>query len=254
MTKTALVTGASSGIGYEMVQLLARDGYDLILVARNEQRLQQIKEALPDRKVTVLVQDLSAPGAAESIDHRVREAQLNVDILVNDAGFGLVGAFYSLGLDVQMKMIQLNVAALTELTYRFLQDMRQNGGKILNVASTAAYQPGPFMAVYFASKAYVLSLTEALAEELNGTRVSVTALCPGPTHTNFGAVANAADIRMFARTMDAHVVAQIGYRALQKGKRVAIAGGMNRSGALAAKLLPSSWGAKAVRFVTGKKK
>lgn len=253
MGKTALVTGASGGIGYELVQLLARDGYDLILVARNKKRLQQIKEAMPERTVTIIAQDLGVPGAGKSIYNRVREQQLHADVLVNNAGFGLVGAFHSLALDRQMQMIQLNVAVLTELTYLFLQDMLHTGGKILNVASTAAYQPGPFMAVYFASKAFVLSLTEALAEELRGTSVSVTALCPGPTHTNFGVVAHAEDIKMFARTMNAQVVAQIGYRALKKGKRVVIAGSVNRTGTIAAKFLPSSWGAKAVRFVTHKR-
>ncbi|CAM3174442.1 SDR family NAD(P)-dependent oxidoreductase [Sporolactobacillus spathodeae] len=254
MTQTALITGASSGIGYEMVQLLAAEGYNLILVARNHVKLQEIKASLPNQQVVVIAQDLSLPGASKLVYDKVAELGLTVDVLINNAGFGRVGAFHALTLQEQMQMIQLNIAALTELTYLFLPDIKKRQGMLLNVASTAAFQPGPFMAVYFASKAFVLSLTEALAEELAGTGVHVTALCPGPTHTNFGKVAHAENIKMFARTMDAAVVAKKGWTALKSGKQVMITGAWNRVGAFAAKLLPSIVAVKAVRTVTRVKK
>ncbi|MDF2910013.1 MAG: family NAD(P)-dependent oxidoreductase [Sporolactobacillus laevolacticus] len=254
MGKTALVTGATSGIGYALTQLLAADGYDLILVSRNEEKMRSIKDALPERSVAIIQKDLSKQGAAKEVFDEVKKDGRSVNVLINNAGFGLVGAFDSLDTDLQNEMIQLNVTALTNLTSYFLPELKQHAGKILNVASTAAYQPGPFMAVYFATKAYVLSFSEALAEELSGSGVSVTALCPGPTHTNFGAIAHAEDIKMFSKTMDVNRVAKIGYQAMIKGKRVAIPGSINHAGVVAAKLLPRSWGAKAVRFVTGEKK
>jgi short-subunit dehydrogenase len=254
MTKTALVTGATSGIGNALTQLLAADHYDLILVSRNEEKMQAIKSELTDRSVTIIKKDLSQFHAAKEVFDEVKKDGLTIDLLINNAGFGLVGAFDSLPIERQNEMIQLNCAALTELTYYFLPDLRSKSGKIMNVASTAAYQPGPFMAVYFASKAYVLSLSEALAEELDKSGVTVTAVCPGPTHTNFGSVAQAENIRMFSRTMDAQSVAKIAYQATLKGKRVVVTGQLNHAGAIAAKLLPRRWGAKAVRIVTGTKK
>ncbi|MCO7125758.1 SDR family oxidoreductase [Sporolactobacillus shoreicorticis] len=254
MKKTALVTGASSGIGNALAERLATDHYDLILVARSKEKMEAMKAAWPALSVTVITKDLSKPGAAKEVYDEVKQIGLNVDLLINDAGFGLVGAFQSLPIERQSNMIQLNCTALTELTYYFLPDLRSSSGKIMNVASTAAYQPGPFMAVYFASKAYVLSLSEALSEELSGSGVTVTALCPGPTHTQFGAVAHAENIKMFSHTMDVAAVASIGYRALMKGKQVAITGSLNYAGAIAAKLLPRNWGAKAVRMVTKPKK
>lgn len=254
MTKTALVTGATSGIGNALAKLLAADHYDLILVSRNDEKMKKIKSELTDRSVTIIKKDLSQFHAAKEVFDEVKRDGLTVDLLINNAGFGLVGTFDSLPIERQNEMIQLNCAALTELTYYFLPDLRSKFGKIMNVASTAAYQPGPFMAVYFASKAYVLSFSEALAEELDKSGVSVTALCPGPTHTNFGSVAQAENIKMFSRTMDVQTVARIGYRAMMKGKQVVVTGKLNHAGTIAAKLLPRSWGAKAVRIVTGTKK
>ncbi|MFT8309553.1 MAG: SDR family oxidoreductase [Sporolactobacillus sp.] len=254
MNKTALVTGASSGIGYALAERLAADHYDLILIARSKEKLDAMKAAWPDLSVKVITKDLSKQGAAKEVYDEVKRAGLVVDLLINNAGFGLVGAFQSLPIEQQSNMIQLNCTALTELTSYFLPDLRSRSGKIMNVASTAAYQPGPFMAVYFASKAYVLSFSEALSEELNGSGVTVTALCPGPTHTQFGAVAHAENIKMFSRTMNVSDVASAAYRALMKGKRVIITGRLNYVGALAAKLLPRAWGAKTVRMVTGSKK
>ncbi|GGL48151.1 SDR family NAD(P)-dependent oxidoreductase [Sporolactobacillus putidus] len=253
MTKTALITGATSGLGYEFVKLFAADGYNLVLVARNAKKLDEIKETFTSTDVHYIAKDLSVPGAAKDIFEEIGREGLHIDVLVNNAGFGLLGAFDKLDIQQQLQMIQLNVAALTELTYYVLPGMRQKGGRILNVASTAAFQPGPCMAVYFATKAYVLSLSEALAEELGGTEVTVTALCPGPTQTRFGAVAKAEGTRMFSRTMDPGVVAGMGYRALMNGKRIVVAGGMNRFGTIAAKLLPSSWAAKAAKYVTEEK-
>ncbi|MET1249716.1 SDR family oxidoreductase [Sporolactobacillus sp. STCC-11] len=254
MTKTALVTGATSGIGNALAKLLAADHYDLILVSRDDEKMRAIKSELTDRSVTIIKKDLSQFHAAKEVFDEVKRNGLTIDLLINNAGFGLVGAFDSLPIERQSEMIQLNCAALTELTYYFLPDLRSKMGKIMNVASTAAYQPGPFMAVYFASKAYVLSLSEALAEEFDKSGVTVTALCPGPTHTNFGSVAHAENTKMFSRTMDVQTVARIGYRAMMKGKRVVVTGQVNYAGAIAAKLLPRRWSAKAVRIITGSNK
>ncbi|MCO7176186.1 SDR family NAD(P)-dependent oxidoreductase [Sporolactobacillus kofuensis] len=250
--KTALITGATSGIGYQLTELLAANGYDLILVARNEEKMLEIKAALPDHSVMVIKKDLSEQSAAKDVFQSVESAGLSIDVLINNAGFGLIGTFDTVPIEQQTQMIQLNVLALTELTAYFMPQLKRNKGRILNVASTAAFQPGPFMAVYFATKAFVLSLSEALAEELKGSGVTVTTLCPGPTSTNFGVVAHAEDIKMFSKTMDANRVAKIGYQAMMKGKSVVISGALNHAGAIAAKLLPRSWGAKAVRFVTKK--
>ncbi|MFT8871193.1 MAG: SDR family oxidoreductase [Sporolactobacillus sp.] len=250
MGETALITGASSGIGHELAHVLARAGYDLIVVARSAGKLEELKAALPERKVTVIIQDLAAPGAAQTVFRRVRELGLSVNVLINNAGFGLVGAFDTLEFAEQSDMIHVNVLALTQLTYLFLPELKKNSGKILNVASTAAFQPGPFMAVYFASKAYVLSLSRALAEELRGSGVTVTTLCPGPTHTQFGAVAHAEKTRMFAKTMDVRRVAATAFQAMLNGKVCVIPGTLNAAGAIGAKLLPAGVGAKVVRFVT----
>lgn len=254
MRKTALITGATSGLGYEFVQLLAKDQYDLIVVARNEEQLLSIKSKFPKLHVTTISKDLSKPGSVKEVVEEIREKQLQVDVLINNAGFGLLGKFDELNVEKQLEMIQLNISSLTELTHAFLPEMKKRkSGKIMNVASTAAFQPGPMMAVYYATKAYVLSFSEALVEELVGTEVSVTTLCPGATKTNFGSVANVEKTKMFSKAMDASTVAALGYTGMQKGKRVVITGSSNIIGATAAKFLPRSATAKIAKYVAGDK-
>jgi uncharacterized protein len=251
--KTALITGASSGFGYEFVKLFSRYNYDLILVARNIERLKEIRNEFPKSKITVIQKDLTIPNAVKELYHEIQTKGLSVDILVNNAGFGLLGEFDKLDVDMQINMIQLNVTVITELTHYVLQDMKQRGnGKILNVASTAAFQPGPLMAVYYATKAYVLSLSVALAEELKDSGITVTTLCPGPSKTNFAKVANMEKTKLFSRVMGADRVAQLGYTALMKGQRVVITGRLNKIAAYAAKFLPRSYVAKIAKAITRK--
>ena len=250
MTKTAVITGASSGLGLEFVKLFANDGYNLVVIARNEQKLLEIKQNYPTINVTVIPKDLSKPGAIREIVNELDMHQIQVDVLVNNAGFGLLGSFESLSIEQQLNMIQLNVSSLTELTYHLLPQLKKSKfGKILNVASTAAFQPGPNMAVYYATKAFVLSFSEALAEELKGDGITVTTLCPGATKTNFSSVAKVENTKMFSNAMDSDVVAQQGYDALMHGKGVVITGGFNKIGALAAKFLPRRTAAKVAKQV-----
>lgn len=254
MKKTALITGATSGLGYEFVQLLAKEQYNLIVVARNEEKLLSIKSEFPLLNVTTIPMDLSKPGSVRKLVEEIQEKELQVDVLINNAGFGLLGKFDELNVEKQLEMIQLNISALTELTHAFLPQMKkQKFGQIMNVASTAAFQPGPMMAVYYATKAYVLSFSEALVEELAGTGVTVTTLCPGATKTNFGSVANVEKTKMFSKAMDATTVAALGYNGMKKGKRVVITGGSNKIGATAAKFLPRSTAAKIAKYVAGDK-
>lgn len=254
MKKTALITGATSGLGYEFVKLFANDGYNLVLVARNGQKLDEIRESFKNIEVTAIPKDLSVPGAAKEVFQDVDKKGIEIDILVNNAGFGLLGKFDELDIYKQLEMIQLNITALTELTYYILPKMKQrNSGRIMNVASTAAFQPGPLMAVYYATKAFVLSLSEALVEELEGSNVTVTTLCPGATKTNFGAVASLERTKLFSRAMASDMVAKTGYEALMSGKRVIITGGLNKAGALGAKFMPRSMAAKIAKYVAGEK-
>ncbi|HEX5438047.1 MAG TPA: SDR family oxidoreductase [Gemmatimonadaceae bacterium] len=232
--ETALITGASGGIGYELARLFARDGYALILVARSVPKLEALARDMTARygaRATVIPADLSRPESIPAIATALREAGLTVDILVNNAGVGRAGAFAATEAAAEAAMLQLNVGALVALTALLLPPMVQRGhGRILNVASTAAFVPGPFMAGYYASKAYVLSLSEALASELRGTGVTVTTLAPGPTHTGFQAAANLQRSALFrtGNVMDAATVARAGYRGLMQGKRLVVPGVMNK--------------------------
>ncbi|MGZ4160828.1 MAG: SDR family NAD(P)-dependent oxidoreductase [Neobacillus sp.] len=254
MKKTALITGATSGLGYEFVKLFAEDGYNLVLVARDRKKLEEIKQSYNNIEVAVIAKDLSVQGAPVEVFEEVEKQGFAIDVLVNNAGFGLMGRFDELDIQKQLNMIQLNIAALTELTYYCLQKMKQrNSGRILNVASTAAFQPGPLMAVYYATKAFVLSFSEALVEELAGSAVTVTTLCPGPTKTNFGSVANVEGTKMFSRAMASDIVAKKGYEALMSGKRVIVTGGFNKAGALGAKFMPRSIVAKIAKYIAGEK-
>jgi len=230
MTHTALITGASSGIGADLARLFARDGYDLVLVARREEKLRELAKELGVTS-TVIVADLARPDAAQEIANALVEKSINIDVLVNNAGLGLAGPFMANDFAKDLQMIQVNIVALTQLTKLLLPGMvSRRQGRILNVASTAAFQPGPLMAVYYATKAYVLSFSEAIAEELRGTGVTVTALCPGPTATGFGSVAGMEQTRLFTlmKPMSSAEVAKIGYEAMKRGRRVVVTGMMNR--------------------------
>jgi uncharacterized protein len=231
-SKTALITGASFGIGMEFARIFAREGYNLVLVARNADRLRQLASELEKTHSTrslILAVDLTEPGAPAYVLDQTTRADIQVDVLVNNAGFGQYGLFADNDLEECLRQIQLNVTTLTHLTRLYLPAMmeRQSGG-ILNVASTAAFQPGPLMAVYFATKAYVLHFSEALANELRGSGITVTCLCPGATATEFHKRANATGMRLLNfGTMDARTVAEDGYRAMLAGKPVVISGFKN---------------------------
>ena len=248
---TALVTGASAGIGLELARILAREGHDLVLVARREPALKELADELKDRygaNSTVVTADLSDPAAGEQIEQALGET--TIDVLVNNAGFGGVGRFVERSYDDDMRMVAVNVTALTDLSKRFLPGMVTRGrGRILNVASTAAFQPGPFMAVYYATKAYVLSLSQALAEETSGTGVTVTCLCPGVTDTEFHGVAgtDAQPLTSGALSMSAKAVAEAGYKAMMRGKLVEIPGVHNKIGAQSIRIAPRSVVLKIVR-------
>ena len=231
--ETVLVTGASSGIGLELAKCFAADSARLVLAARNTEALQTLADELRrNHKVEaiVLTADLAQPGTPERLFEELPGKGITVDILVNNAGFGTWGKFAGLPLQRQLEMLQVNITALIQLTGLFLPSMvqRQRGG-ILNVASVAGFVPGPGMAVYYATKACVVSFTEALAEEVTGTNVTVTVLCPGPTATNFGKVAQADPARMVRQvTMSAAAVARYGHHAFRKRKVLAVPGQQNR--------------------------
>ncbi len=226
MTNTALITGASAGIGEELAWIHAEKGGDLILVARREDRLNDLAGALRDEHkvdVTVIAADLAQPGAAARLADTVNDLELTVDILINNAGLGAHGAFHESSLERQQQMLQVNMVALTELTHLLVQDMVNRGsGRILNVGSTAGFLPGPLQAVYYATKAYVNSLSQALANELEDTGVTVTVLCPGPVATEFQEVADMGGVKGFDFAADARSVAECGYRAMEKGRLVAV--------------------------------
>ena len=230
----ALITGASSGIGLDLAHLFAADHHDLVLLARSEGKLRQISGELHQRygiSAEVIVADLSHPQAPKDIFSTIVDKGIVVDTLVNNAGYGVTGPFAESDLETELEMIQVNVVALTHLTKLVLPSMiARKSGRIMNVASTAAFQAGPLMAVYYATKAYVLSFSEAIADELRHTGVTVTALCPGPTETEFANVSKMMNSRLFTMTkpMKSADVARIGYEAMQRGKRVAITGARNK--------------------------
>jgi uncharacterized protein len=228
-TKTAVVTGASAGLGEHFARLFAQDRHDVVLIARRRDRLDQLAAELHQRhgvQTTVIAADLSDPKASLHVHEELTRAGIEVEFLVNNAGFGTSGAFAESELARQLDMIELNVKALTHLTGLVLPSMIARGsGRILNVSSGAGFLAGPFMATYYASKAYVLSFTEALADELRGTGVTATVLCPGPTATEFAQVAGLGTAALFKGVAaDAASVARYGYRAMLAGKTVAIPG------------------------------
>ncbi len=253
MSPTALITGATGGMGLELAKLFAKDRHDLVLVARGREELAQLKDEFEKDfgiSVKTIEKDLSNFHAPDEIYQELKKEAVRVDILVNNAGFGNFGHFVATDLKAELDMIQVNITSLTHLTKLFLKEMVQNKcGKILNVASTAAFQPGPLMAVYYATKAYVLSFSEALANEVKGTGVSVTALCPGPTRTGFQKRAELEKNMLIsgALAMDAETVAGDGYRALFKNKPVVISGFMNKVIAFSIRLTPRRLVTRAIR-------
>lgn len=242
-----LVTGASGGIGAELARQFAAHGHDLALVARSADRLEKLAQDIADhaparRAPLVVPLDLADPEAGEQLSRALDEAGASVEILVNNAGYGLAGDARDLDRVEQLGMIDLNIRALLDLTLRFLPQVVAAQGGVLNVASTAAFQPGPGMAVYYATKAFVLSFSEALAQELKGEGVTVTALCPGPTLTGFQERAGFDSSMLLTRmaSMSASDVAAAGYAALMAGERVAIPGLVNKVTALSAPFTPNA--------------
>ncbi len=240
---TALITGASAGLGLEYAKLFAADGHDLVLVARRRDRLEALaKELTEQRKVRVEVidLDLSAPGAVAKLLAEVARLGLPIDFLVNNAGFGSNGLFAELPVARELEMVQLNIAALLELTRAVLPQMlARKSGRVLNIGSTAGFQAGPFMATYYASKAFVNSFTEALAYELRGSGVTATVSCPGPTATEFTAVAGTAHSALTKLGESrADQVAREGYRAMHAGKRMVVHGLKNKLGTLSVRFSP----------------
>jgi uncharacterized protein len=231
--QTVLITGASGGIGYELAKLFARDHFDMVLVARSSEKLNQVAAELQSKfgiTVKTVALDLASAPAAKFLFDQMQREGLAVDVLVNNAGFGGCGEFAEMAEEEILGQIHLNITALTHLTRMFLPPMlARRSGKVMNVASTAAFQPGPLMAVYYATKAYVLSFSEALANEVAGSGVVVSCFCPGATDTGFAKRAGTEDSRLFRklRPMNSEVVAQDGYRGLMAGRGVVISGVQN---------------------------
>jgi uncharacterized protein len=233
MNQTALITGASGGIGYELAKLFAKDHHNVVLVARSAPKLTQFADELQRQfgvSAKAIPLDLTAAPAPQLLFDQLQREGVAVDYLVNNAGYGVFGEFAKISLEDNLGQIQLNVTALTHLTKLFLGPMiERHSGKIMNVASTAGFQPGPLMAVYYATKAYVISFSEALANELNGSGVTVTCLCPGATDTGFQGRAGMENTKLFKklRPMEAKTVARDGYRGLLAGKTLVISGFRN---------------------------
>jgi uncharacterized protein len=237
--QTVLITGASSGIGYEMAKVFAFNSYNLILVARRVELMQGLAAQFPDIKVTIIQKDLSVSGSCQEVFDKVSDQ--TIDVLVNNAGFGDTGEFQTLSKNKQTNMVDLNVRALTELTHLFGSKMvERKSGKILNVASVVAFQPGPTMATYFATKAFVLSLSQALSQEWGKYGVQVMALCPGVTTSGFQESSNQVGMQMTSQKgiPTALEVAQFGYDKLMKGETLVVHGFMNKVVTFLPRILP----------------
>lgn len=252
---TALITGASSGIGLELARLFAKDKHNVVLVARTREKLQQLANELQQQysvQVWIIAADLSETTSVESIFKTLQQENIEIDFLVNNAGFGDFGFFKDSKWKKQEAMINVNITTLTYLTWLFLPSMITKGfGRIMNVASTAAFQPGPTMSVYYATKAYVLHFSEAIDNELEGTGVTVTALCPGPTESGFQAAAGLQERKMvkWKKLLTSKQVADYGYKAMKKGKTVAIHGLGNYFLAQASRFVPRKWVVKIARRI-----
>ncbi|MGD8316929.1 MAG: SDR family oxidoreductase [Myxococcales bacterium] len=252
--EAALITGASMGIGAEIAKLFAADGIDVVLVARSEDKLRDLAQELQTAhgiEAHVLASDLSDPGAPAQLFAALRDRNIEVDYLVNNAGFGAAGAFAELPLQMQLDMLQVNIDALVALSHFALQGMLQrNRGRILNIASTAAFQPGPDMAIYYASKAFVLMFSEGIAEEVRDRGITVTAHCPGATATNFSHTAGNDQSFLFKLgAAPADKVAKDAYRSMMKGKVVAIEGFMNWLAAFSVRFSPRALIRKIARWL-----
>ena len=258
--KICLITGASGGIGYEFARLFAQDSYNLILIARNEEKLCKIASELEEKYniyVRVMPKDLSIPSVPDEIFQETEREGLKINTLINNAGFGTNGFFLETDLQKQLEMIQVNISSLTHLTYLYAKKMASDaGGKIINVASTAAFQPGPLMAVYYASKAYVLSFSEALSNEFNKDNISVTALCPGPTGSDFfkQAEMSGVEVTRVSNIMSAEEAAKEGYNAMKEKRSVVIPGLQNKVAAFGTRFLPRFLTARIVRKIQEKRR
>ncbi len=258
MKKLALVTGASGGIGYELACILAENNYDLILVARSLQKLEEIKLQLETKhKISCLVieADLSNIEEAMMVVKTTLGKNLTIDILINNAGFGDFGLFTQTDWEKELQMINLNMTALTYLSKEFAKSMSlRRTGRIMNVASTASFFPGPLMAVYYATKAYVLSFSEALSNELKGSGITVTALCPGPTASGFQATADITESKLVKgkKLPTSKEVAEYGYQAMMSGRTVAIHGWMNKLMVFSGRIMPRSMVPAMVRWASEK--
>jgi uncharacterized protein len=259
MIKTALITGASNGIGFELAKVHASKGDNLVLVARSISKLDELKSELESKyKISVLPigKDLSLQGAVKEVYEELKSKNIKIDYLLNNAGFGDFGLFAESDWNKQEKMINLNITALAHFTRLFLPDMiSRRSGKILNVASTASFQPGPTMSVYFATKAFVLSFSEAVNNEVNEFGITVTALCPGATLSGFQAAASTEVNRLHERKNipTSKEVAKYGYRAMMQGRAVAIHGFRNTLLANSVRFAPRSLVVKMARKIQEKK-
>jgi uncharacterized protein len=255
---TALITGASNGIGLELAKIHASKGDNLVLVARNKSKLDELKAELENQyKVNVYTigKDLSAPNAAQDVYDETNRQKIQIDYLINNAGFGDFGMFVETDWNKELQMINLNITTLTQFTKLYLQDMvKRKGGKIMNVASTAAFQSGPTMAVYYATKAYVLSFSEAVDNEVSEHGVTVTALCPGATESGFQAAAAMEESALVKgrKLPTSKEVAEYGYKAMMKGKTVAIHGLMNYLMANSVRFTPRALVVKITRKIQDK--
>ncbi|GAA4242283.1 SDR family oxidoreductase [Winogradskyella damuponensis] len=254
--KTALVTGAASGLGFELALLLAKDGYHLVLIDIDSAKLEAAKANILKEyptQIIVMVKDLSVINIAQEIYDDLNT--LNIDVIINNAGFGLFGTFYETDWERGSQMLHLHILTTTHLIKLILPGMVERGsGKILNLSSLAAFQPGPLMALYYASKAYILSFSEAISNELKGTGVTVTALCPGPTKTAFQSTVSedAAENKIAFNMACAKEVALYGYKAMQKGKVIAIPGVFNKFLSFLPRVLTRNRTTKIVRKIQDK--
>ena len=255
-SKTALVTGAASGLGFELALLLAKDAYNLILIDIDSEKLEKAKTTILDiskTQITLIIKDLSINNIAKDIYEEINNKE--IDVIVNNAGFGLFGTFYDTDWERESEMLHLHILTTTHLIKLFLPDMiKRESGKILNLSSLAAFQPGPLMALYYASKAYILSFSQAISNELKGTGVSVTVLCPGPTKTGFqdvvseGSSGNKIEFNMACPKQ----VAAYGYKAMHKGRVVAIPGLFNKFLSILPRMLTRNRTTKIVRQIQDK--
>lgn len=246
MNKTVLITGASSGIGLELSRLFSRNGYNLVMISQNKGNLEKAKEMIyrENNKVEIITvaEDLSKPSTPQEIFDFTQQNSIQVDILVNNAGIQVYGNFHATNIEHTLQMMDVNMVAMTKLTRLYVDGMIERGsGKILNVASTGAFQPCPLNAAYCATKAFILYLSEAMGEELKGAGVTITTLCPGATKTNFAKRANIEDIKLFkGNLMEPRKVAAIGYKALMKNKSVVVTGLSNKFVAESIRFIPRS--------------